>query len=48
MAEQSVQGCIHSVFWEKFPHPLAWLRLAPQGFGKGSHKPRPKALSDFR
>jgi len=29
MAEQSVQGCIHSVFWEKLPIPLwgpDWLR----------------------
>ena len=41
MAEQSVQGRIHSVFWEKLPHPLAGHRLATEGFGKGLHKPRP-------
>ncbi len=39
MAEQSVQGRIHSVFWEKLPTPLRgadWLR---KFLNSSSHTP---------
>ena len=39
MAEQSVQGRIHSVFWEKLPIPLRgadWLR---KFLNSSSHTP---------
>src|SRR5690554_8196042 len=41
MAEQSVQGRIHSVFWEKLPIPLRGARLAPQIFEQLLAHPAP-------